>query len=102
MQCGTCGSQDTTPKQGISKSGKNIGKPWKAYDCNEKECKNDKGYPSRTFVPMGRQALNTPTPVGNSLEKKVDQILAILKANFKVAKTEIAHEEISDLEETPF
>lgn len=100
MQCGTCGSQDTTIKRGMSKK---TGQPWTAYDCNEPQCKNEKGYPSRTFVPTPRKAGASPTPVvSGTLEKKVDQILAILKANFK---TEITREEISSLpeqEDSPF
>lgn len=95
MQCGTCGSQDTTPKSGISKK---TGKPWKAYDCNESACKNEKGYPSRTFAysvqPTPSKTPNSGT-VGVGLEAKIDQILAILKTNFPKVTV---HEE----ETTPF
>ena len=85
MECSVCGSQDTTPKQGISKK---TGKPWKAYDCNESGCKNDKGYPNRTFAPFGGKnvatGLKTPNNgiVAGSLEVKIDKILAILNTNF--------------------
>jgi len=102
--CGTCGSQDTTFKQGISKAS---GKPWKAYDCNEPQCKNDKGYPSRTFVftpkPKGSASApqNTPrspqTQGNGTLEAKIDQILRILKANFPEQETHVPDEE-----STPF
>ena len=73
--CGTCGSQSTTFKEGVSKK---TGRAWKAYDCND--CKNEKGYPTRTFASNPKR---TTATTSNSLEKKVDKILAILKANFK-------------------
>lgn len=104
MQCSVCGSQDTKFVQGISKSGKNMGKPWKAYECNEPNCKNEKGYPNRTFVntPRTPGIGKVPTPNGNplaSLEKKVDKILAILNANFPSE----THEPIEEqTEESPF
>jgi len=85
MQCGVCGSQSTTFKEGISKIGKNAGKPWKAYDCNEPQCKNEKGYPSRTFVPMARTAPAKPGVPSNdikSITTKIDRILSILEKNF--------------------
>ena len=81
MECSVCGSQDTTPKSGISKTGKNAGKPWKAYDCNEPQCKNDKGYPSRTFVPSARpKALNgnSGTNEFDKINKKLDIIITHL------------------------
>ena len=102
MQCGTCGSQDTTIKRGISKKGKNVGQPWTAYDCNEPQCKGPQGYASRTFVNTPKAVTQQVQASSGNLEKKVDQILAILKANFK---TEIRREEISDMpepEDTPF
>lgn len=91
MQCSVCGSQDTTRKTGISQK---TGKPWVAYDCNEAQCKNEKGYPSRTFgfapkVAVGASNSKKEAYVGqvsnpiSTLEAKVDKILAILKANFK-------------------
>lgn len=103
MQCSVCGSQDTTPKQGISKSGKNAGQPWKAYDCNEPQCKNEKGYPSRTFVPMARPkapvgnsvAGNSAPAVSGNLEKKIDRILAILEKN--LGKTVEVQDDSHDL-----
>ena len=72
MDCSFCGSQSTTYKSGISKSGKNAGKHWEGYDCNEPQCKNEKGYPNRTFAPrkkapMGNSAVGfggvSPTPI---------------------------------------
>lgn len=95
-ECSVCGSQDTTYKTGIAKA---TGKPWAAYDCNEPQCKNDKGYPSRTFVksskPKGNAYVpNQSNPI-SSLEQKVDKILAILKANFPDKST---HKE----DEAPF
>ena len=99
MQCSVCGSQDTKYVTGMSKK---TGKPWAAYDCNEKQCKNEKGYSSRTFVPGPKGAVAKSTPVVSStLEKKVDEILAILKSNFKstVLKREL-EEQIE--EESPF
>lgn len=83
--CGTCGSQDTTFASGISKK---TGKPWTAYDCNEKQCVQANGRPNRTFAfspksPVGKVATLTPGKFPTStLEKKVDQILAILVKNF--------------------
>lgn len=113
MQCSVCGSESTTFVQGISKK---TGRPWKAYDCNEPRCKNEKGYANRTFsyTPNGPQ--NVPNAkfeasyAGSqikktSLEIKVDQILEILKANFpsKSTKTiEEVNEEIQTESETPF
>ena len=92
MDCSVCGSQDTTRKSGISKTGKNVGKPWVAYDCNEPACKQPNGYPSRTFAPTPKAPRNAPNASGrpsgggsnpiSTLEAKVDKILAILKANF--------------------
>lgn len=83
MQCSVCGSQDTTYKTGISKTGKNAGKPWVAYDCNEPQCKNEKGYPNRTFGFAPKSPTGKPPVVASStLEKKVDKILAILERNF--------------------
>src|SRR3990167_4803715 len=95
MQCSVCGSEETKFVQGISKSGKNIGKPWKAYDCNEPACKNDKGYPNRTFIqiasPRAGNGPKTALPVAVSnpssidrLEKKVDMILEILRKNGEI------------------
>lgn len=107
MQCGACGSQDTTYKKGISKSGKNAGQPWEAYDCNEPQCKNEKGYPSRTFVPRKKSPTGVSTGVssGNELatiNKKLDILLQL--AGYKPKKTEvIERDEIGDLgEEAPF
>lgn len=105
MDCGVCQSQDTTRKTGIAKSGKNIGKPWVAYDCNEPNCKQPNGYPSRTFAPTPKNApgafktQNKGIVAGGSnpistIEAKVDKILAILKANFppvEVAEPEEEH-----------
>jgi hypothetical protein len=104
MQCSVCGSQDTTLKQGISKTGKNAGKLWKAYDCNEAQCKNEKGYPSRTFVPMARPQgakADSGSPLGDmkTIVTKLDKILAILEKNF--GKTVIAVEEPEETE-SPF
>lgn len=97
MECSVCGSQDTKPVSGISKK---TGKPWKAYDCNEPQCKNEKGYPSRTFVPAPRSprpvVFNREKPQGLTLEQKVDKILAILTANFKTSKEEPIPFENSD------
>lgn len=107
MQCGTCGSQDVTLKRGISKSGKNVGKPWTAYDCNEKECKNEKGYPSRTFVPTPRQAGPVQQAGGNlgdlkSIVGKLDLIINALKKKGIIIPDTIEREDISEIEETPF
>lgn len=104
MDCSVCGSQDTTPKSGISKK---TGKPYKGYVCNEPTCVNDKGYPNMTFAPTPRGPQIAPkvgktAPVVsggalNSLEVKVNKILAILQANFP--EPEIA---IKEDEGTPF
>ena len=88
MECQYCGSQDTTPKTGISKSGKNVGKPWKAYDCNEPHCKNEKGYPNRTFAPVGKisspgiPVVQKPTSDSGIL----NEILSIVKASHQILK----------------
>jgi len=84
MDCGVCGSQDTTIKRGVSKK---TGKPYVGYTCNEPTCVNDKGYPNMTFGPSPRGSQNAPqrpnpTPSNGGLEAKVDEILRILKANF--------------------
>ena len=106
MQCSVCGSQDTTPKQGISKK---TGRPWKAYDCNEPKCVNEKGYPSRTFTFSPKspatglkvafnEVSNSSLNPQNTIEKKLDEILAILRQNFKP----LVKEEIQEEETTPF
>lgn len=84
MQCSACGSQDTTPKSGITKTGKNAGKPWKAYDCNEPQCKNEKGYPTRTFVNIPKTQSSGGGSLGDLKEivSKLDRCLAILEKNF--------------------
>lgn len=109
MQCSVCGSQDVSPKSGISKKS---GKPWKAYDCNEPQCKNEKGYASRTFVFMknsppqpsnaklGASGGSVNNPI-STLEKKVDKILAILKANFPEVEISTETTELVN-DETPF
>ena len=104
MQCSVCGSQDTTFKTGISKSGKNAGKPWRAYDCNEPKCKNEKGYPSRTFAPSPKSPANSGGNLSDlqTIMSKIDRCLAILQANFKSPKTEIRHEDIPDIQDEPF
>lgn len=78
--CSVCGSQDTKFVTGVSKK---TGKPWSAYDCNEPQCKNEKGYPNRTFAFQPKSSVGKSEQGTSTLEKKVDQILAILKANFK-------------------
>ena len=105
MDCGTCGSQDTTFKQGVSKK---TGKPWQAYDCNNPSCKGETGYPSRTFVftpksrengPKGHKTAPVAQANGSNIEvlKKLDQILEILHENFG----ENPEVHVKD-EETPF
>ncbi len=96
MDCGTCGSQDTKYVTGISKSGKNAGKKWAAFECQEPNCKNG-NYPSRTFVPIkpspgnpaGNKSSGNP---GNSnfdvLNKKLDLILSKLGGGQDVAPEE--------------
>jgi hypothetical protein len=98
MQCNVCGSQDTKFVQGISKK---TGKPWQAYDCNEPQCKNEKGHANRTFgfapkSPSGK----SPVVASSTLEKKVDKILAILEKNF--GSISITKEENVENEENPF
>ena len=106
MDCGTCGSQDTTIKRGISKK---TGKPYVGYTCNEPTCVNDKGYPNMTFAPAPRGPQNAPkaanpTPRTTGLDpniainKKLDRILAILADNFGEAPIERKPEDDS----TPF
>lgn len=107
MDCSFCGSQDTTPSQGVSKK---TGKPWKAVDCNEPKCKNEKGYPNRTFIfQKGTGGAFKPKVGGNvpknannghpsdAVIKKLDDILKILKANFP--EPEVLEK---DDESTPF
>jgi len=97
MQCSVCGSQDTKFVQGVSKK---TGKPWQAYDCNEPQCKNEKGYANRTFGFAPKSPNGKPPVATSTLEKKVDKILAILVKNFgdiTVSKKEEVNEE-----ENPF
>lgn len=95
MDCSVCGSQDTTFKQGVGKKG-----PWSAYDCNEPECKNDKGYPNRTFVPRKKAPMATPAPRQSvdlsSVNKKLDLIMKALNI-----KTETKPEPVED-DSAPF
>ena len=95
MDCSVCGSQDTTPVSGTSKK---TGQPWKAYDCNEKECKNEKGYPSRTFVPTPRGTFKKSfsKPSGGS-----DQSTLILKKLDLIIKALNIKETVKE-EESPF
>ena len=110
MECSFCGSQDTTFKTGISKSGKNAGKPWKAYDCNEPQCKNEKGYPNRTWAPNGGAAVTQkprqapvmqPLNIGKS-DKKLDTILLALKRLCAASQIPWADIENGLDEEAPF
>lgn len=103
MDCSVCGSQDTVIKRGISKAGKNKGLPWTAYDCNEPQCKNEKGYPSRTFVNTPKPKLNAPIPQSNGdivgLHRKLDAIMKHLNISLIIADP--IRNQVAD-EETPF
>lgn len=108
MDCSICGSQDTTMKTGISKTGKNARKPWKAYDCNEPQCKNEKGYPSRTFAPLPRSSggnfgvpgqMQRVTP---NLEGKLEMIYTILATQFPEAVRKIAERASKPENDLPF
>ena len=104
MDCGTCGSQDTVKKTGVSKK---TGQPWTAYDCNESQCKNEKGYPSRTFVPTARGPKQnlTPQPMGDmkSIMQKLDYIISCLPPSKKKIVTDtLEFKDIPDAEENPF
>lgn len=86
MDCSVCGSQDTKMVTGISKKNN---RPWKAYECNEPQCKNEKGYPTRTFVNTPKPRLNVPVPQNNGdlalVHKKLDAIMKHLNINLVVA-----------------
>lgn len=112
MECSFCQSQDTTLKRGVSKK---TGQPWSAYDCNEPNCKNDKGYPNRTFVPRSNGSRNSPnskfrpsgvsgsnqtSPPYPAILEKLDRILNIL--GDKKEKTEVEHSEISQIQDDDF
>ena len=100
-QCNKCQNQDLEWKEGTAKTGKNLGKPWKAWYC--------KPFKNMMFV-NDRKSSNgnfkdEPAPNLVILNAKIDKILGILQANFKVPvsqRTEILKEEIPDLEESPF
>ena len=79
MQCNKCSNQDLVFKEGTAKTGKNIGKPYKAWYCPP--CKNmmfiNAPQPqNRTFVPQ------RPQQNGLTDSQKLDKILTILKTNF--------------------
>src|SRR3990167_8491290 len=84
-ECKKCGSQSTTFKEGKSKK---TGAPWKANKCD------DCGEMNWVFIP---KSPNGKSGNSDSLEKKVDMILAILKQNFPVKV-----QKVSTGEQTPF
>lgn len=100
MQCSVCGSQDTSIKRGVSKKN---GRAWVAYDCNEPACKNEKGYPNRTFQPTPRTTTATPPQDLTLIHKKLDKILELI--GYKKPKTILEQSEIMEPyeeESTPF
>ena len=95
------------------KSGRNAGNPCRVYSCTTQGCVNDKGYPNAVWVPIQNVqpgALNTKfRPSGNvsqtpksTLEAKVDQILAVLKANFPSQAITTSNVETINESATPF
>lgn len=104
--CSVCGSQDTTFKSGISKTGKNAGKPWRAWDCNEPQCKNEKGYPNRTFEFTGKPRVQgKPVQVPNGdfqgIHRKLDMILNALGVKTSLGGANDELQMLGD-ETTPF
>lgn len=85
--CLKCNSQDTKYVTGVSKKN---GKPWAAYKCADCAEMN--------WVPI-KKTNGNQNPM-TSLEKKVDQILAILTKNF--GNTAIQKEAFSEEETSPF
>lgn len=99
MSCAVCQNQDTKYVTGISKTGKNAGKPWAAWECTNPSCVNEKGFRNRTFVPSGpvRNAPVSPQANGVTLEtlnKKLDLIIKCLGVKETV--------NVKDEESTPF
>lgn len=82
MDCPVCGCQDTKFVTGIAKSGRNIGQPWSAYDCQNPQCKNEKGFSTRTFVKtqpgQAKFATKSKAPIGN-LGPNISDIMKELK-----------------------
>ena len=81
MDCPKCHSQDTEYKSGMSKK---TGKKWQGYKCVP--CDVMIGMNGMVWGDTPKSPNGNP-PQSNSLEKKVDEILAILKANFKQGTT---------------
>ena len=79
MDCPICGCQDTKFVTGTAKA---TGRPWSAYDCQNPSCKNEKGFPTRTFV-KSQTAKTSKAPQASvmtgSIDKKLDLIISMLK-----------------------
>ena len=100
MDCPVCGCQDTKFVQGIAKS---TGRPWSAYDCLNPVCKNEKGYATRTFVRATPVKAVSKAPLGNSVDKKLDLIISMLKKLSGDMGIEEANQELSvEADKAPF
>jgi hypothetical protein len=96
----SCGNQDLTYKSGISKTSGKKWQGWKCEKCDIMYGMNGMPWGDKPKAPVGnfqpsRQAPQITT--SNSVEKKLDAILAILKENFPPLKDEVISEE-----ESPF
>ena len=95
-QC-ACGNQDLEYKTGVSKK---TGKKWQGYKCTPCDLMMGMdGTPWGAKAPAKPQSSPTGNSLGNSLEKKVDEILSILKANFN---TPLRQQLEKDEESIPF